>query len=73
VFKAVRRLGGRALVAGIGISVAAFVHVCVGAGGLMLLHSSWLAGLIMLWICWFSAWQCATYALWTLGFWHHRR
>jgi hypothetical protein len=72
VFIAVRRLGWRTLVAGIGISIAVFVHVCVGAGGLMLLHSSWLAGLVMLWICWFSAWQCATYALWTLGFWHHQ-
>jgi hypothetical protein len=72
VFQAVRPLRWRALVAGIGISIAAFVHVCVGAAALMLLHSSWLAGLILLWISWFSAWQCATYALWTLGFWHHR-
>jgi len=73
VLKAACRLGWRAPVAGIAATVAGFVHLCVGAGAVTLLHTSWLGGLVILWISWFSAWQCGTYVLWTLGLWYHRR
>jgi hypothetical protein len=73
VLKAIRRLGLRALLAIAAATVIGFVHLCVGAGAIMLVHRSWLGGLVILWFCWFSAWQCSTYALWTLGSWYHRR
>jgi hypothetical protein len=72
VLKALRRLGLRGLLAIVAATVLGFVHLCVAAGAVMLLHRSWLAGLVILWFCWFSAWQCSTYALWTLGSWYHR-
>jgi hypothetical protein len=73
VFKAICRLGLRGLLAIVAATILAFVHLCVAAGAVMLLHRSWLGGLVILWFCWFSAWQCSTYALWTLGSWHHGR
>jgi hypothetical protein len=72
VFKAICQLGLRGLLAIVAATILAFVHLCVAAGAVMLLHRSWLAGLVILWFCWFSAWQCSTYALWTLGSWYHR-
>jgi hypothetical protein len=73
VLKIIRRLGFRALAAGMAATVVGFVHVCVGAGAIILSHESWLGGLVILWFCWFSVWQCATYILWTVGFWQHSR
>ena len=70
--KAIRRLGLRTAVAGIGVTAVAFVHFGVGAFAIMLLHEAWLAGLVLLWICWFSVWHSGAFALRTVGLWHHR-
>jgi len=72
VFKAICRLGLRGLLAIVAATILAFAHLCVAAGAVMLLHRSWLASLAILWFCWFSAWQCSTYALWTMGSWNDR-
>lgn len=71
VLNAVRRMGLRAVLAGIGITAAAFVYVCVGAYAVMLLHSVWLMGFVLLWLCWYSAWECGAFALRIVGFWYH--
>ena len=71
VLNAIRRLGRRSLLAGIGIMAAAFVYVCVGAYAVILLHSAWLAGLLLLWLCWYSAWECGAFALRIVGFWYY--
>jgi hypothetical protein len=73
VLNAAWRLGWCAPSACVAATTTGFVHLCVGAWGVTLLHSSWLGGLVILWLSWFSAWQCSTYALWTLGWWYHRR
>jgi hypothetical protein len=66
-----RRLGRQSLLAGIGITAAAFAYVCVGACAVMLLHSAWLCGLLLLWLCWYSAWECGAFALRIVGFWYY--
>ena len=71
VLEAVRRLGGRSVLVAIGVTLAAFVYVCVGAFAVILLRSSWLAGLLLLWLCWYSAWECSAFALRIVGFWYH--
>ncbi|HEY3963927.1 MAG TPA: hypothetical protein VGM05_05170 [Planctomycetaceae bacterium] len=72
VLKAARNLGARIVPAGIVLTVAAGVHLWLGVNALVLLHSSWLVGWILLWICWFSVWQCGALAQRTLGSWHVR-
>ena len=71
VLNAVRRLGQRALLAAIGITLAAFAYVCVGTYAVMLLHSAWPMGFVLLWLCWYSAWECGAFALRIVGFWYH--
>jgi hypothetical protein len=71
VLDAIRRLRRRALLAAIGITAAAFVYVCAGAYAVLLLHRAWLMGLVLLWLCWYSAWECGAYALRTVGFWYY--
>ncbi|HEY2250806.1 MAG TPA: hypothetical protein VGH74_07080 [Planctomycetaceae bacterium] len=71
VLQAIGRLGRRALVATLGMTAAAFVYVCVGAYAVMLLHNACLLGLILLWLCWYSAWECGAFALRIVGFWYH--
>lgn len=71
VLNAIRRLGRRALLATVGITLAVFVYVCVGACAVMLLHSGWLAGLLLLCLCWYSAWECGAFALRIVGFWYY--
>lgn len=71
VLNAIRTLGQRSLLAVVGISAAAFVYVCVGAYAVMLLHSAWLMGLVLLWLCWYSAWECGAFALRIVGFWYY--
>jgi hypothetical protein len=71
VLAAVRRLGRRSLLAACGITLAAFGYVCVGAYALGLLHSAWLSGLLLLWLSWYSAWECGVYALRIVGFWYY--
>ena len=72
VLIALRALGWRAPLAGVGVTSAAIVHVLLAAGAVVLLHQTWLGGFVVLWVCWYSAWQCATYSLWTIGIWCHR-
>lgn len=72
VLSAIRRLGPRALLAGIASTAVGFIHVWLGAGAVMLLHEAWLPGLLLLWLCWFSAWQCSAFALRKLGCWQRR-
>jgi DMSO reductase anchor subunit len=72
VLTALRALGWRAPLAGIGVTAAGFVHLLLAASAIVLLRQTWLAGVVLLWFCWYSAWQCATYSLWTIGIWHHR-
>jgi hypothetical protein len=72
VLKAIRRLGLRALLGGIGVTAAGFVHIFLGVTALVLLHGPWPLGLALLWLCWFSAWQCGAFALRTLGLWYYR-
>jgi hypothetical protein len=67
-----RTLGWRASLAGIGVTAAGIVHVLLAASAVVLLHQTWLGGFVVLWFCWYSAWQCATYSLWTVGIWYHR-
>ena len=69
VLKAVRRLGLRAVLSGVVVTVAAGIHLWLAVNALVLLHTSWLAGLMLLWICWFSVWQCGALAARTLGAW----
>jgi hypothetical protein len=71
VLFAIRRLGRRSLLAAFGTSAAAFVYVCVGVYAVMLLHSAWLMGLVLLWLCWYSAWECGAFALRIAGFWYY--
>lgn len=71
VLQAARRLEWRALAATIGITAATFVYVCVGAYAVTLLHNAWLAGLVLLWLCWYSTWECGAFALRIVGFWSH--
>ncbi len=73
VLKAARRLGRRAILATVGVTAGGFVHVGLGILAVMLLYESWLSGLFLLLVCWFSAWQCSAFALRTLGFWEHNR
>lgn len=72
VLKAIRSLGLRALLVGIGVTAAGFVHIGLGVTALVLLHGAWPLGLALLWLCWFSAWQCGVFALRTLGLWYCR-
>lgn len=72
VLKAIRRLGLRALLAGMGVTAAGFAHIGLGVTALVLLHGPWPLGLALLWLCWFSAWQCGAFALRTLGSWYYR-
>lgn len=70
VVQAIGRLGRRALLATTGMTAAAFVYVCVGVYAVMLLHNTWLVGLVLLWLCWYSAWECGAFALRIVGFWY---
>ncbi len=72
VLTALRALGWRAPLAGFGVTAAGIVHVLLAASAVVLLHQTWLGGFVLLWVCWYSAWQCATYSLWTVGIWCHR-
>jgi hypothetical protein len=65
-------LGWRPLLAAVGITGAGIFHVLLGASAVALLHQTWLGGFVLLWFCWYSAWQCGTYTLWTVGIWCHR-
>jgi hypothetical protein len=47
-------------------------HVLLAASAVVHLRQTWLGGFVLLWFCWYSAWQCATYSLWTVGIWCHR-
>jgi hypothetical protein len=71
VLEASRRLGHRTLLAGSGVTLAAFGYIAVGAYAIILLHSAWLAGLALLWLCWYSAWECGALALRIVGFWFY--
>src|SRR5258708_7149966 len=71
VLKACRRLGHRSLLAGIAITAAASAYVYVGACAVILLHSAWLWGLALLWLCWDSAWECGAFAVRIVGFRYH--
>ncbi len=71
VLQAARRLGRRALLATAGMTAAAFAYVFVGAHAVALLHSAWLMGLVLLWLCWYSAWECGVFALRIVGFWYY--
>lgn len=73
VIKVARRIGYRSLLLALAVTAGGFAHVWLGAGAITLLFTSWMAGLFLLWICWFSAWQSAAFALRTLGFWDHNR
>jgi hypothetical protein len=72
VLTTMRTLGWRAPLAGIGVTAAGIVHVLLAASAVVLLRQTWLGGFVLLWFCWNSAWQCATYSLWTVGIWCHR-
>jgi hypothetical protein len=72
ILTATRALGWRAVLATLGVTAAGIVHVLLAASAVDLLHRTWLGGFVLLWFCWFSAWQCGTYSLWTLGIWYHR-
>ncbi len=73
VLKAARNLGARRIgPAAIVLTAAAGIHLWLGVNALVLLHSSWLVGLILLWICWFSVWQCGALSQRTLGSWYVR-
>jgi hypothetical protein len=72
VLTAMHALGWRAPLAGIGVTAASIVHVLLAASAVVHLRQTWLGGFVLLWFCWYSAWQCATYSLWTVGIWCHR-
>jgi hypothetical protein len=69
VLKAIRGFGLRAVPAGFVLTGAAGIHLWLAVNSLVLLDSSWLQGVILLWICWFSAWHCGALAARTLGRW----
>jgi hypothetical protein len=71
VLDASRRLGWRSLLAAMGITAATTVYVCVGAYAVMTLYSAWLLGFALLWVCWYSAWECGAFALRIVGFWYY--
>lgn len=75
VMKTLRRLGVYAIPAACAVTVVGFVHVWLGASAIVVLHRSPIAGLVLLWLCWFSVWQCGAFALRNLGAWfsHNRR
>ena len=71
VCKAIRRLGCRSVLATVGITAAACLYACVGTCAVIVLHSAWLWGLLLLWLCWYSAWECGALALRIAGFWYY--
>jgi len=73
VLSTIRGLGWRALFLGLAATAAGFIHICLGAAAIMLLHQEWLAGILLLWLVWFSAWQSSALALRKLGNWQHQR
>jgi hypothetical protein len=70
VLKIVVRLGWRAVPAGIVLTAAAAIHLWLGLSALLLLENSWIVGMVLLWICWFSVWQCGALTVQTLGAWY---
>ncbi|MBI3864882.1 MAG: hypothetical protein HY290_23650 [Planctomycetia bacterium] len=69
VARCLRTLGVRAVPAGAAVTAAGFIHVWLAINAIILLHTSWLTGLLLLWVCWFSTWHCGAIAVRTLGSW----
>jgi hypothetical protein len=65
-----RQLNWRAILAGFAAAVAACLYAALAASALWLTAGPWPVRLVLLWLWWFSAWECAAFVLRTVGFWH---
>ena len=72
VLQAIRHLVLQTLLTGVGVTAAGLIYICLGVGALIILQKAWPVGVVLLWIWWYSAWECSAFALRVLGFWHYR-
>lgn len=62
-----RRFDRRRMLTGVALLAVALAHAGLGIVALLQLRGTWLWGLFLLWICWFSAGCCATSLLKNVG------
>jgi hypothetical protein len=67
-----QRLNWRAFLAGFAAAVAGCLYAALAASALWLSAGPWPVRFVLLWLWWFSAWECAAFVLRTVGFWHDR-